>query len=204
MIVIGLGNPGEEYRDTRHNAGFTVLEAACRRWRSGTWRRQGPYLENQIQVAGQGHRIIQPMTYMNCSGEAVEKLLAGGATPADLVVVLDDADLPLGRLRIRPRGGPGGHNGLQSILDVVAPHSVARMRFGVGRPEGSGQMVDHVLGDFSAEDRDRFEQMLPRALDALHVILKQGITAAMNRFNGLPAPWAPPEEPTEEKLNGGT
>ncbi len=197
MIVMGLGNPGEEYRDTRHNAGFMVLEAACRRWRSGDWRRHGPYLENQIQLAGRSHRLIQPMTYMNCSGEAVEKLVAAGACAADLFVVLDDVDLPLGRMRIRPSGGPGGHNGLQSILDVLSPQSVARMRFGVGRPEGVGQMVDHVLGEFSPEEGEQFEQMLARALDALHVILKQGITPAMNRFNGLPAPWAPPEEPAE-------
>ena len=189
MIIVGLGNPGEEYRRTRHNAGFLLLEAACRRWRCGEWSRQRLFRENQLRVAGGGHRLVQPLTYMNCSGEAVDVLLREGAAPEDLVIVLDDVELPLGRLRIRHRGGAGGHNGLQSILDVVANQRVARMRLGVGRPEGSGRMTEHVLGPFEDEDWERFTQILARALDALHVILKQGITAAMNRFNGLPAPW---------------
>lgn len=189
MIVVGLGNPGEEYRRTRHNAGFLLLEAACRRWRCGAWSRRRLFEETQLRVAGGGHRLVQPRTYMNCSGETVDALLREGVAPAELVVVLDDVELPLGRLRIRPRGGAGGHNGLQSILDVVGNQKVARMRLGVGRPEGPGRMTEHVLGPFDELEWDRFTRVMDRALDALHVILKQGITPAMNRFNGLPAPW---------------
>ncbi len=151
----------------------------------------GSYEEAPLRRAGAQHRLIRPLTFMNCSGEAVARLLRGGADPDDLLVILDDVDLPLGRLRIRPGGGAGGHHGLQSILDAVTPATVARMRVGVGRPEREtgAAMVEHVLGAFDAQEREHFEQILVRALEALHVILKQGVQPAMNRFNGLPAPW---------------
>lgn len=202
MIIVGLGNPGMQYQQTRHNAGFLFLEAACRRWRGGPWVNRRCFRENQIRVAGGEHRLVAPTTYMNRSGDAVRILLAQGARAGDLAVVLDDVELALGRIRIRPRGGAGGHNGLQSILDVVGNQEVARMRLGVGRPDLAGSMTDHVLGPFDAADGARFEQVLERALDALHVILKQGITAAMNRFNGLPAPWEGPETSEPDRIGG--
>jgi len=189
MIVIGLGNPGTEYERTRHNAGFLVLEAARRRWRGSAWRARPPLEESELQLGGRTHVLVRPLTFMNRSGDAVERLLRGGAGPDDLLVVLDDIDLPLGRVRIRPGGGAGGHNGLESVLGALYPASVARMRIGVGRPPGAEGAVEHVLGEFADEEWGRFEEVLARALEALQVVLRRGVVPAMNHFNGLPAPW---------------
>jgi PTH1 family peptidyl-tRNA hydrolase len=189
MIVIGLGNPGPEYEQTRHNAGFLVLEAARRRWRGSAWKGRPPLEESELHVGGCAHRLVRPLTYMNRSGEAVERLLRGGAGPDDLLVVLDDIDLPLGRVRIRTSGGAGGHNGLESVLGALHPASVARLRIGVGRPPGPEGAVGHVLGAVEADECLRFSEVLERALEALQMILRRGIVLAMNRFNGLPAPW---------------
>jgi peptidyl-tRNA hydrolase, PTH1 family len=189
MFVVGLGNPGPEYERTRHNAGYLVLEAGRRKWRGSAWRTQSRYEESELKLGGRRHWLIRPTTYMNCSGEAIERIMRLGCAPGELFVVLDDIDLPLGRIRIRPHGGAGGHNGLQSVLDAVGPASVARMRIGVGRPTAAAGAVDHVLGDFAPGEWAQFEQVLERALGALQVALRRGVTPAMNQFNGLLAPW---------------
>lgn len=192
MILVGLGNPGPEHAGTRHNAGFLVVEAACRRWRAGTWHKRALYDENSLRLAGKQHRVIRPTTFMNRSGEAVTRLLVGDADPDELLVILDDVYLPLGRIRIRAEGGSGGHNGLQSILEALSPASVARLRIGVGQPMGGDAMADHVLGGFSDEERALFGQVLDWSLEALRVIVQEGIEPAMNRFNGLSPPWENP------------
>jgi len=189
VIVLGLGNPGAEYERTRHNAGFLVLDAAREQWGRPSWRRRRDAEECRVRVGREEHRLIRPLTWMNRSGDIVAALLRSGAGPRDLLVVLDDIDLPLGRLRIRPEGGAGGHRGLQSLLAALAPASVARMRIGVGRPEDDAGAVDHVLGDFSPEEWGRMDVMITRAVAALRVLLTAGLAAAMNRFNGLAVPW---------------
>lgn len=196
MFVVGLGNPGPDYERTRHNAGFLVLEAARRRWRGSGWRSQAQYEQSEVRLGGRQHWLIRPTTYMNRSGAAVERILRSGGSPGELLVVLDDIDLPLGRIRIRSSGGAGGHHGLQSVLDAVGPSALARMRIGVGRPAPVAGAVDHVLGDFAPGEWARFELVLERALAALQVALRRGVTPAMNQFNGLPAPW-------EETLSEG-
>ena len=188
MVVIGLGNPGNEYAQTRHNAGFLLLEAARAKWRGESWQRRGNYEQCQVRLAGGVHRFVRPLTYMNCSGEVIARLLREGAHADDLLVVLDDVDLPLGRLRIRARGGAGGHRGLLSVCDELGTQAVARLRIGVGRPGEEGELVDYVLGEFNAEERERFAQVLEFARAALHVIIRQGVQSAMTRFNGLSAP----------------
>ena len=189
MIVLGLGNPGEEYGRTRHNAGFLVVEAARERWKGGRWRQGAAAAVAQVRVSGVVHRLVRPTTFMNRSGEVVRELLRSGAAPGDLLVVLDDIDLPLGRLRLRAEGGAGGHRGLQSVLAVLAPASVARLRIGVGRPDGGTDAADHVLAEFSAEEWPRMEAMIVRSLAVLEVVLCESLAAAMDRFNGLAAPW---------------
>ncbi len=193
MIVLGLGNPGEEYARTRHNAGFLVVEAARERWKGGRWKRGPLATEAAVRYAGEAHRLIRPTTYMNASGEVVRELLRRGASPRDLFVVLDDMDLPLGRLRMRAEGGSGGHRGLQSLLGALAPASIGRLRVGVGRPEAGGA-VDHVLSEFSPGEWERMEAMIGVAVDALELVLRRGLQAAMDRFNGRPAPWDEPEQ----------
>lgn len=195
MIIVGLGNPGEEYARTRHNAGFLVLEEARREWGGGRWRKLRTASVAAVRAGGQEHRLVRPTTFMNASGQAVEEVLRAGGSPADLLVVLDDMDLPLGRLRLRAGGGAGGHRGLQSVLAAVAPASVPRLRVGVGRPRAGGEAVEHVLSEFNEGEWERMERMIARAVEALAVVMRQGIGAAMDRFNGLAAPWEEEEAP---------
>ena len=188
MVLLGLGNPGDEYAGTRHNAGYRVLDAARRRWGGERWVRRGPADESLVQLGSQRHRLIRPRVFMNCSGTVAAALLREGVEAPDLFVVLDDLDLPLGRLRIREGGGAGGHRGLASVLEAIQPATVARMRIGIGRP-AEGETVDFVLGEFTATERERFETMEARALEALEVILTRGVAAGMNAYNGRLAPW---------------
>lgn len=189
MVLLGLGNPGDEYAETRHNAGFVLADAARRRWGNRPWAARGQSEESRIRLSGAEHRVVRPTAFMNRSGLVAADLKGAGIAPGDLLVLLDDIDLPLGRLRIRTAGGAGGHRGLQSILDALQTTEVARLRIGVGRPEGEVGVVGHVLGAFSAEERERFAAMIERGLDALALALIRGVEAAMNRYNGLPAPW---------------
>jgi len=188
VILLGLGNPGEEYAETRHNAGFQVLDVARQRWGNAPWVRRGHAEESTLRLGGQRHRLVRPLVFMNRSGRVAAALLREGAEAADLLVVLDDLDLPLGRLRIREGGGSGGHRGLASVLETVPAETLARMRIGIGRP-ADGEAVDHVLGEFAEAERQRFEQVKQRAVEALEVILTRGVAAGMNAFNGRLAPW---------------
>jgi PTH1 family peptidyl-tRNA hydrolase len=189
VILLGLGNPGEEYGATRHNAGFMLADAARRRWGAAPWREREHGQECRIRFRTLEHRVVRPTTFMNRSGLIVEALIREGARPEELLVLLDDIDLPLGRIRIRLAGGAGGHRGLQSILAAVAPAQVARLRMGVGRPPAESGVVDHVLEPFDEEERSRLNAVMERCLDALGLILGRGFEAAMNHYNGLPAPW---------------
>lgn len=188
MVLLGLGNPGDEYAGTRHNAGFQVLDAARRCWGGASWVRRGTAEESTLRLGGQRHRLVRPRVFMNRSGAVVEALRREGVEAEDLLVVLDDLDLPLGCLRIREGGGSGGHRGLASVLEALQPATVARLRIGIGRPP-EGEAVDFVLGEFTATERDRFDAVMTRALEALEVILTRGVAAGMNAFNGRPAPW---------------
>jgi peptidyl-tRNA hydrolase, PTH1 family len=188
VVLLGLGNPGEEYAETRHNVGFLVLDAARRRWGRAPWVRRGSAEESTLRLGGARHRLVRPVVFMNRSGAVAAALLREGVDPRDLLVVLDDLDLPLGRLRIREGGGAGGHRGLASVLEAMQPATPARLRVGIGRPPEGGA-VDHVLGEFSTGERARFDAMLERALEALELILTRGVAAGMNAFNGRLAPW---------------
>ena len=195
-LVVGLGNPGPRYRHTRHNAGFRVLDAVAARAGAGPAesRFAGRYAEGML--AGERVGLLAPETFMNRSGEALALALAAlpSVEPAaDLLVVLDDADLPLGRLRLRARGSSGGHNGLADVLERLATDAVPRLRFGIGRPEEPRDTVDYVLEPFAPAEEVLLAEALPRAADAVACFVAEGSAAAMNRFNG---PWpvdrAPP------------
>lgn len=189
MIILGLGNPGAEYAGTRHNAGFELAEAARARWGNEPWRTRHQAQESRLRLRGRHHRLVRPLTYMNRSGQVAAALVRAGAAPGDFLVLMDDIDLPLGRLRIRPGGGSGGHLGLASVQEALGAAPVPRLRIGVGHPGGRGAVVGHVLGAFDATEQERFGQMLACGLDALAMILTRGVAAAMNQFNGQPAPW---------------
>jgi peptidyl-tRNA hydrolase, PTH1 family len=183
-LIVGLGNPGAQYANTRHNLGFLTVDriAALRRvteQRTICAASVAQWAEND-----QTFLLAKPLTYMNRSGEAVKQLLQGfSATPEDLVVVCDDLDLPFGRIRVRSGGGSGGHLGLASILDNVAGAPFGRVRIGVGRPPEGITPVDYVLGSFDAEQSDRLHEIIDRAADAVLTLLHDGPEAAMRRFN---------------------
>lgn len=183
-LVLGLGNPGPEYRDTRHNLGFRVVEELARRWEARLDR-----LECNSRVGGaSGVLLAQPQTYMNRSGFAARCLAERhGLVPGQLLVVIDDVALPLGRLRLRPGGSPGGHRGLESILESLQSDEVARLRLGVRaaeEPPGGEELVDFVLSPFLADEREVVEEMVRRGADACEHWQREGIERAMSRFNG--------------------
>jgi PTH1 family peptidyl-tRNA hydrolase len=184
-LIVGLGNPGSEYRDTRHNVGFMVADALVDRWRvRDQWREKFDALLIKTMVRDEPVIVVKPLTFMNLSGQAVAGL-AGfyKIEPADVLVVTDDVALPLGRLRARREGGAGGHNGLKSIIQSLATQAFPRMRVGVGRGDNRRDLADHVLGRFDADERDTVSAAVLRAADATETFLSDGIERVMNAFN---------------------
>ena len=184
-LIVGLGNPGAEYRETRHNVGFKVIDALVDRWRIGDqWREKFDALHMKATVGDEAVIIAKPITFMNLSGQAVSGL-AGfyKIEPAEVFIVTDDVALPLGRLRARREGGAGGHNGLKSIIQSLATQAFPRMRVGVGRGDNRRDLADHVLGRFEADERDTVSAAVLRAADATEVFLSDGIERVMNAFN---------------------
>ncbi|MEY4635976.1 MAG: hypothetical protein RJA55_1774 [Acidobacteriota bacterium] len=184
-LIVGLGNPGPEYRDTRHNVGFLVADELARRWRlSDAWREKFEALHVRTTVADEAVIVAKPLTFMNLSGQAVAGL-AGfyKIDPADVLVVTDDVALPLGRLRARPEGSAGGHNGLKSIIQHLGTQAFPRVRVGVGRGDDRRDLADYVLGRFEAGERDTVSAAVLRAADASERFLSDGIERVMSAFN---------------------
>ena len=201
-LVVGLGNPGAEYASSRHNAGFMVVErllgtfpegrfteshTAASRFFSGRFRRNPLYLQ-------------QPLTFMNLSGEAVA--CAAGRLqlePSEILIVSDDMDLPLGKLRLRRGGSDGGHNGLKSVISELGSADFLRLRLGIGRPEHRGEVVDHVLSAFTPDEQKRFDAELDAAVKAVKLVLSVPFQLAMNEVNRREAD--PAQEAETNKQN---
>lgn len=184
-LIVGLGNPGPEYRDTRHNVGFLVADELAVRWRvPDSWREKFGALHIRTTVGDEAVIVAKPLTFMNLSGQAVAGL-AGfyQIDPADVLVVTDDVALPLGRLRARPEGGAGGHNGLKSIIQHLGTQAFPRVRVGVGRGDDRRDLADHVLGRFEAGERETVSAAVLRAADAAERFLSDGIERVMSAFN---------------------
>ena len=183
-LVLGLGNPGAEYRDTRHNVGFRVVEEVARR--AGVRLRAGEC--NSLLAAVPGALLALPQTFMNRSGYAARCLLERHALlPEAVLVVLDEVALPLGKLRLRAAGSPGGHRGLESILESLQSDAVARLRLGVREEEApvlGERLADYVLEPFSPAAREPVAEMVTRGADAVEAWLRDGVERAMARFNG--------------------
>lgn len=182
-LVVGLGNPGTRYADTRHNIGARVIEGAAARWavplKSSDQARMGTGRLGSAAVA-----LAIPLSWMNESGPAVSALLTRHAlSPDELIVVHDDLDLPLGRVRIKLKGGPGGHNGLRSIIDELGSDEFVRVKLGVGRPPTGVDAADFVLAPLLSEERETVDELCVRAVDALECLLLEGPSAAMNKFH---------------------
>lgn len=188
FLIAGLGNPGAEYARTRHNAGFLVAEHLARRW-AVPLQMERRFEARVGRFARQGHCgwLALPQTYMNTSGVAVAALTRFyRVAPERLLVVVDDADLPVGTMRLRPEGSSGGHHGLESVEQALGTRQFARLRLGIGRREGAREITGHVLGRFSPEEWQHFAPVIERAGDAVECWLAEGIQTAMNRFNRVP------------------
>ncbi len=182
-MIVGLGNPGPEYRHTRHNLGWLVLEHAACRWRVDFSKRHLAW-EASANIHGKPVLLIRPLAWMNRTGPVVHEILTSRQlTPSDLVVVYDDLDLPFGVVRIKTRGGAGGHNGVRSVLESVGSDAFCRMKVGIGRPLGSLETVEYVLSPFSLEEESGLEAVLDNSVDALECLINEGSAAAMNRFH---------------------
>lgn len=185
VLLVGLGNPGTRYAQTRHNAGFLVVEALAGEGGRRFSRSECQARVARIRLEGREVLLAKPQTFMNASGETVACLVRQNRLALqDLMVIADDLDLPLGTIRLKRNGGSGGHHGLDSIIAVLGSKEFARLRVGVGRP--SGDAVEHVLGRFAAGEREVFQAALGRAAEAVRVSLREGFAAAMNQFNRAP------------------
>ncbi|MCZ6538663.1 MAG: aminoacyl-tRNA hydrolase [Chloroflexi bacterium] len=184
-IVVGLGNPGAEYRNTRHNVGWWCLDELVRRTNAELNRKRREVRFAEVELGGGQVVLAYPRTFMNRSGQALNYLTNRFKSgPEKVLIVADDINLPPGSVRIRKKGGPGGHNGLKSIITALGTNEFPRIRIGVGTPESSGGQVDHVLGTFQPATLELVKDASTRASDAITMIVSGDIDNAMNRFNG--------------------
>jgi len=184
-LIVGLGNPGAEYERTRHNIGWQVVEAFAKKFRIDVSRHEKNALTGTGRVAGGSVLVAKPLTYMNLSGDAVRLLVnAYAESTEDLIVVYDDIDLPLAKLRIRPNGSAGTHNGMRSIIAELGAENFPRLRVGIGSPET--RLRDYVLDEFTAEEQPLVDGAIARAVDALVLFVRGDLRRAMNEFNRDP------------------
>ncbi|MBR0515545.1 MAG: aminoacyl-tRNA hydrolase [Eubacterium sp.] len=183
-IIAGLGNPTREYEGTRHNMGFSAIYQIADRYNIKMNIARHKALIGTGIIAGEKVMLVMPQTYMNLSGESIGEILRFyKLSPADLIILYDDIDLDVGKLRIRAKGSAGGHNGIKSIIAHIGTETFDRVRIGVGhKPEG-WDLADHVLSRFSKEELPVVRDSVSRAADAIEVIISSGIEAAMNKFN---------------------
>ena len=186
-LIVGLGNPGREYRDTRHNAGFMLANKLAERWKA-SWRLESKFLGEVGEGKRAEERLIfcKPSTYMNASGESVAKVAGFYRVEAvQILVLVDDADLPLGSIRLRGEGSPGGHHGLESVERHLGTRSYPRLKLGIARPlSGRRDIANYVLGKFSDEELPLWEKSLSRAEAQVDCWLGDGIAKAMSLYNG--------------------
>ena len=184
--IVGLGNPGPEYTETRHNAGFRLADHLAARWRLEPLRRADRARVAEGSWNGHTVRIVKPQTYMNRSGAAIAPLLdlPGFDASRDLLILVDEVALPLGRFRLRGAGSAGGHNGLKSVEGVLRRQDYARLRIGVGpKPAGLDELSDYVLDSFAREEREVLDELLDPMAEAVETWVDQGIEQAMNKHN---------------------
>lgn len=185
FLIAGLGNPGTEYAATRHNIGFDMVTYLGDQYHIPLRSRENKAIVGKGVIGGQKVMLAQPQTFMNLSGESIRALLDYYKTDREkLVIIYDDISLPVGQVRVRPKGSAGGHNGIKNIIQHLGTEEFARIRIGVGaKPEG-GDLVKHVLGRFSREEEDMIRDVFALAEEALLTIMNEDVAAAMNQVNG--------------------
>jgi peptidyl-tRNA hydrolase, PTH1 family len=185
-LVIGLGNPGKEYAMTRHNAGFMVVDKLADAFRISMDKNKFDTIHGKGKIQGNEVMLAKPQAFMNLSGPPVQKL-AGfyRISCEDMLIIHDDIDLAFGRIKIKEKGGDGGHKGIRSIKDAFGGGNFTRLRIGIGRSEAGADVVDHVLGRFNPEEKTLLDKIIATAMDAVLTILCEGAKEGMNRFNRL-------------------
>lgn len=185
-IIVGLGNPGRQYENTRHNIGFDVIETLAQQDHVAVLEKKHKAIIGKGFVSGQKCVLAKPQTFMNLSGESVRQLLDYYKVDetAELIVISDDVSLKVGQIRIRKKGSAGGHNGLKNIIAHLGHDSFVRVKMGVGEKPPGYDLADYVLGHFTSEERKVMDEAAERAAEAIRVIIAQGPDAAMNDFNG--------------------
>ena len=185
VCVIGLGNPGMKYKNTRHNVGFRVIDLLSKEYGIKLKQSKFQAKAGQGSVDGKKIMLVKPLTYMNESGYAVDAVMNYfDVPPRDIVVLVDDMDLPLGSIRIRDKGSAGGHNGLKSIISYLKSEDFARVRIGIGKPEGQKGTVPHVLGKFAGNEGELAAETFRRCVRAVDCIIREGLQAAQSKYNG--------------------
>jgi len=188
-LIVGLGNPGKEYAGTRHNVGFSVVERLSHRWQLN-WLSEKKFTARVARCRHEGRRVLlcEPQTFMNNSGEAVGAVCGFYSVPLErMLVIVDDADLPLGHLRLRPGGSSGGHHGLESLEQHLSSREYPRLRIGIGRTAGAREITGHVLGRFDSTESELADKVFNVASDQAQTWLEAGIQKAMSQFNGVVA-----------------
>ena len=183
-LIIGLGNPEEEYRKTRHNMGFNAINKIAEQYGIKVNKSKFQGLYESAIIEGKKVMLIKPQTYMNLSGECIKQFVDFYKIPnEDILVIYDDMDIEPGKIKIRKKGGAGGHNGMKSIIKILGTEEFARIRTGIGRPEHSGDDINYVIGAIPEEEIPKLQEGVEKAKEAVIEILKNGIDIAMNKFN---------------------
>jgi len=194
-LIIGLGNPGRQYEETRHNVGFMLLDRLA--LAEGTAFASVPKWQSHVAKLADKTLLLKPQTFMNLSGQAAAKVARFHQwQPEQILVIYDDVSLPIGTLRFREKGSAGGHNGIKSLIQHLGTDVFPRLKIGIGGPR-PGEMTGHVLGKFAPDEREPLENMLAMALQAVHFARSQGVAAASNRFHQKPKPHQQPVEPAK-------
>lgn len=183
-MIVGLGNPGKQYEKTRHNIGFMIIDKLAQEMGTTVSKKQSNALVEQGKIGNNKVLLVKPQTYMNLSGQAVQQLLNFYKEGiSDLIVIYDDLDLELGKLRFRDKGSAGGHNGIKSMIQCLNSQDFPRLKVGIGRPPSFMQTADYVLGTFSKEEGPIIDDSMQKACEGIKVWMKEGINITMNKFN---------------------
>lgn len=194
-IIVGLGNPGQEYSRTRHNVGFMAVDLLAATWGAAPWRRKFDAEIAEVRLGAHSVLLVKPQTYMNLSGRSVRQIAQWyKLEPEDITAAYDDMDLPVGIARLRKRGSSGGHRGVESMLVELGYEEFGRVRIGIGRPLPGWKVVDHVLAPFPEADREAVGQILTALTPAFECIAREGIDSAMRSYS-----FKPPKQPREKK-----
>lgn len=184
FLIVGLGNPGEEYADTRHNLGFKVIDELAARLKISSYKSKHQSFLAEGEIGGHKVMLVQPQTFMNNSGLAVKGILSWYKISINkLILIYDDVDLEVGQIRLREKGGAGGHHGIESVIAHLGETAFARVRVGIGRESVTGDVSDYVLQKIPPAQRESLATAIVTAADAVGAIVSQGLPAAMNKFN---------------------